>query len=388
MTSDAQIDLAIDKTHLKETEKIYPHVVKKHPDVSKKRLDQVNKRRPKDEHPHSKKNYYYPIFSNHPYTFQIDLLEQSVDRDKSIYPGFYVIIINVNTKYAYAFPIENKNTNTLYDVIKKFVENNRVLSFISDEEGALKSNKILEFLKSKKISIKFINDKRHTALAVVDRFIRQLRDMNTPTQHTKRQSDHPKYRDFSIHRMKKLLEIYNNTKHSGTGYTPTEMKNDRDLEKKYIIKKLYELERRRKITDFELENDTFVRYILPKDPMKKRRYKVSPEAYKISHREGNAYVLMAADGTTRTIARWRLFPLGKTLPKNMKFANTFGTNTGTISKIISFNERTRRYKVEFVMPDGRKFIDNIHQRDLRGTTPQIMSPVEREFFNKVNGENQ
>ena len=76
------------------------------------------------------------------------------------------------------------------------------------------------------------------------------------------------------------------------------------------------------------------------------------------------------------------------LSKNMKFANTFGTNTGTINKIISFNERTRRYKVEFVMPDGRKFVDNIHQRDLRGTTPQIMSPVEREFFNKVNGENQ
>ena len=130
MTTDKQIDLAIDKTHLKDTEKIYPHVVKKHPDVSKKRLERVNKRRPKDEHPHSKKNYYYPIFSNHPYTFQIDLLEQSTDRDKTIYPAFYVIIINVNTKYAYAIPIENKNQNTLYDVLKKFIGDNKVLSFI------------------------------------------------------------------------------------------------------------------------------------------------------------------------------------------------------------------------------------------------------------------
>ena len=58
MTTDKQIDLAIDKTHLKDTEKIYPHVVKKHPDVSKKRLERVNRRRPKDEHPHSRKNYY------------------------------------------------------------------------------------------------------------------------------------------------------------------------------------------------------------------------------------------------------------------------------------------------------------------------------------------
>ena len=382
MTTDKQIDLAIDKTHLKDTEKIYPHVVKKHPDVSKKRLEQVNKRRPKDEHPHSKKNYYYPIFSNHPYTFQIDLLEQSTDRDKTIYPAFYVIIINVNTKYAYAIPIENKNQNTLYDVLKKFIEDNKVLSFISDEEGALKSNKILDYLKEKKISIKFINDKRHTALAAVDRLIRQLRDMNTPTQHTKRQSNHTKYRDFTIHRMEKLLEIYNNTVHSGTGYTPQAMKDDINLEKKHIIRKIYELERRRKITDFELESGNYVRYILPKDPLKKRRYKVSPEAYKISHREGNAYVIMAADGTTKTVARWRLFPLGKSLPKNIKFANTFGTNNGTVERIISYNDKTKKFKVEFVLPNGTKYIDTIHQRDLRGTTPQIMSPIEREFFNK------
>ena len=379
-----QIQKDIDQTHLKTVDKMLPHIVKKRPNVSKKMLERAHKQRPKDKHPHHKKNYYYPIYSNHPYSFQIDLLEQSNDRDQTKYPAYFVIIININTKFAYAFPIENKNQNTIYDVLKNFVENHKVLSFVSDEEGALKSNKIIEFLTNKKISIKFIDDKRHTALAIVDRFIRELRDMNTPGVMTNKQSNNPKYRDFTVKRMEKLLEIHNNTKNSSTGHTPKEMEEDFNLERKYIIKKIYETERRRKITDFELENDTYVRYILPKNPMKKHRYKVSPEAYKISHKEGNAYVIMAADGTTKTVARWRLFPIGKRLPKYMKFADTFGNNTGTVNKINSYNERTKKYNVEFILPDGTTYNDNIYARDLRGSTPQRMSLLESEFFKRIN----
>ena len=96
MTTDAQIDLAIDKTHLKSSKKIAPHVQRQYVDATPERVDRVNRTRPRDEHPHKKKNYYYPIFSNHPYTFQIDLLEQSHDRDKQKYPAYFVIIINVN----------------------------------------------------------------------------------------------------------------------------------------------------------------------------------------------------------------------------------------------------------------------------------------------------
>ena len=382
MVSDQQIDLAIDKTHLRDSEKIHPHVVKKYPGVSLKRVEHVNKTRPKDSHPHEKERYYYPIFSNHPYSFQIDLLEQSHNRDPDKYPAFYLIIINVNTKFAYAIPIENKNQDTIHDVLKDFVENHRMVSIVCDEEGAIKSKKVLDMLTEKKVSVKFITDQRHTALAVVDRFIRTLRDMNTPTVHTKRQSDDPKYRDFSTHRMEKLLNIYNTTKHSTTGHTPKEMEDDKNLEKKYIIKKLYEVERRQKIKDFELEPDTFVRYILPKDPKKKRRYKVSPEAYKISHKEGNAYVIMAADGTTKTVSRWRLFPLGKRLPAKMKFARTFGNNMGTVHKIISHNKRAGTYNVEFIMPDGTTYNDTISEKGLRGSTPQIMSHLEKQFFNQ------
>ena len=382
MTSDAQIDRAIDKTHLKSTKKIIPHVRKQFADASPQRIKAINKKRPKDKYPRKKENYYYPIFSNHPYSFQIDLLEQSHDRDKDKYPAFFVVIINVNTKYAYAYPIENKNQDTILGVIKDFVENHRAISFTCDEEGAFQSNKVLNYLTERKISVKLINEKRHSALSVIDKFIDTLRDMNTPGVHSKHQSDNPKYRDFTKERMEKLLKIYNETWHTAHHHTPKEMEDDIKLEKKFIIRKLYQLNRRRKITDFDLTPDTFVRYILPKDPKKKHRYKVSPEAYKISHKEGNAYVIMAKDGTTKTIARWRMFPIGKTLPDNMKFADTFGNNEGTVSKINSYNEKTHKYNVEFTMPDGTTYNDEIHERNLRGTTPQTKSLLERQFLSK------
>ena len=380
MTSDRQIDIAIDKTHLKSAKKQYGHLKKQFADITYEKLNRVNESRPKDEHPHRKQNYYYPIFSNHPYSYQIDLLEQSRDRDKAHYPAFFVIIINVNTKYGYAFPVESKNQDTIYNVIKDFCTENRVLTFVGDEEGAFQSNKVLDYLTEMGIAMKLINDKRHSALSVIDKFIRTLRDMNTPGVHSRRQSNDPKYRDFTNKRMQKLLNIYNDTIHESHGMTPQQMKDDINLEKKFIIRKLYQLERRRKITDFELTPGTYVRYILPKDPMKKHRYKVSPEAYKISHKEGNAYVIMAADGTTKTVARWRLFPLGLNLPEKMKFANTLGNNEGTVNRIVSYNQRTRKYNVEFNMPDGSTYRDQIHERDLRGGTPQIRSLLERQFL--------
>ena len=91
---------------------------------------------------------------------------------------------------------------------------------------------------------------------------------------------------------------------------------------------------------------------------------------------------MAADGTTKTVSRWRIFPLGKRLPAKMKFANTFGNNKGVVNKINSYDKRTGNYNVEFLMPDGKRVNDTIHERNLRGTTPQIMSYLEKQFFNE------
>ena len=207
MTSDAQINRAIDKLHLKSTKKLVPHLKKQFADVNEERVERVVQTRPKDVYPRKKENYYYPVFSNHPYSFQMDLLEQSHDREADKYPAFFLIIINVNTKFAYAFPTESKNQDTIFNLIKDFVSKHRVISFTCDEEGAFQSNKVLNYLTERKISVKLINEQRHSALSVIDKFIETLRDMNTPGVHSKHQSDDPKYRDFTSARMEKLLKI-------------------------------------------------------------------------------------------------------------------------------------------------------------------------------------
>ena len=96
MATDAQIDLVIDKTHLKDVKKIHPHVVKKHPRVSMKRLKRVHSTRPKDEYPHNKMNYAYPIFSNHPYTFQIDFFRKFELCKYQIFEIYLLLIHNKN----------------------------------------------------------------------------------------------------------------------------------------------------------------------------------------------------------------------------------------------------------------------------------------------------
>jgi hypothetical protein len=376
------IDIAIDKTHLKTNRHVIPLVQKKIPDASEKEIRIVNKSRPKDKFPHETSSYFVKIFSPYQGAYQIDLLEQSADRDPEIFPHYFLIAINVNTKYAFAFPAENKKAGTILAIIKKLIKDTKVVSLTADQEGALKSEKIIDFLTEKDISLKYITEQRHSPLALIDSFIRRLRDMNTPTVKGKKTSENPRYRDFTDKRMQKLINIHNNSllpllKDT----TPALMQNDKKLERQYIIEKIYERERREKLKDFELPVDTKVRYILDRKPLSKHRYKVSPEYYKISGKDGMSYIIMAKDGTTKTISRWKIFPV--TNPK-VKFGASFENNRGQLHSIDSFNKTTKKYAVTFDMPDGTEFHDNILRSFLRGSNPQIPSLEEIAFTKRRN----
>ena len=382
--NDSDVDRLIDKTHMRTTKRISQHI--RH--IPQQHIDVVNRSRPKDSYRHQVSRYYYPIFANHQHAFQMDLLEQSHIRGAehssshdrpSSYPQYFLILINVNTRYAYAIPTERKNKNVINALLTEFISNHDIKSIVCDDEAAFTSKLVVDTLTEHNVSLRIITEQRHSALGIIDRFIRTLRDMNIPTVKSEHQSNDPKYRDFSVKRMNKLLDIYNNTVHSSTNHTPAEMEQDPKLEKQYITEKLYELERKRKQKDFELLPDTYVRYILPKDPHMKSRFKVSPEVYKISHKEGNAYVLIAEDGTIKTVSRWRIIPLGDTLPSKFKYGSSFGNNNGTVQEILNYNPHTHKYTVLFSMPDGTTYEDIIPETFLRGATPQIMAPIERAY---------
>jgi hypothetical protein len=253
----------------------------------------------------------------------------------------------------------------------------RVVSLVSDEEGGIVSQKVIDYLNRKSISLKTVTEQRHTPLAIIDSFIRQLRDMNTPTVHGKATSENAKYRDFTVKKMNKLIAIHNNTKSSATNHTPTEMQDDPKLERSYIISKLYERERRMKISDAELAEGTKVRYILERSPLTKKRYKVSPEYYQVAGKDGLSFIIMAKDGTTKTVSRWRLFPVRDS--SKLKFGASFGNNRGELSKITAYDDQTKKYSVKFKMPDGSEVRDTIGKFELRGSNPQLETQMEKDF---------
>jgi hypothetical protein len=253
--------------------------------------------------------------------------------------------------------MEKKDESEILRCLKLFWRDTRhkIVSIRCDAEAGLDSRTVNRWFDARKISVKTITDQNHTSLSVVDRLIRTLRDMNVPTEKSKRTSENRKYRDFTEKRMKKLIKIYNDTTHKTTGMRPTEMHGSDEEEKRYIIKKLYESERRHKLKDYNLEDGTFVKYIVPRKDKEKHRYKVSPECYKLSGKDGHAYIIMAKDGSTLTLTRWRLIPIGKTIPEGMKWGGTINNAKHGIIKAILKHNATQ-YKVEWQSPTDQRIV--------------------------------
>ncbi len=160
-----------------------------------------------------------PVFANHFGAWMVDLLENQEDW----IPRYFMVFIHINSKYVVAYPLEGKRTIDLLQILKVFTDEFKCVSLTSDEEKAMISKEVTEFLASKKISQRVVLEQHHESLSVIDRFIRTLRDMNTVTEKTERESGDKKYRNFTVKRMNKLLNIYNNTEHSRTRCKPKDM---------------------------------------------------------------------------------------------------------------------------------------------------------------------
>ena len=122
-----------------------------------------------------------------------------------------------------------------------------------------------------------------------------------------------------------------------------------------------------------------MRYRMNKDPLVKHRYRYSPESYKVVGKERAHYIIQAADGTSLVMPRWklikcdeRIYPHKSTIPDSSK---------GTIKRIVSYDPDKDTYKVIF---EGSNKEYTVTTSELRHRTPQIMTKIERDFFNKNN----
>jgi len=378
----------IHKLHYRTFEKIMPHVKEEYGDnVDEDTVRDIIKDFVKDIPNINKiqRKYYNKIFSPHPHAWMMDILinngqtedyndkqNKEAHENTKQYPKYYLIFININTRFVVAIPLNHKKEADVEQALDQFLESNKCVSLTSDKESAFISKRITEKLKQKNISQYIVLDDNHTTLAILDSFIRHLRDMNITNEKSKYQSHHGKYRNFSIHRMNELIEIHNNTIHSATHMKPVDMEKNIKAERQYIANCLIY---KAKKSNHDIPEGHFVRIVLAKEIMKKRRFKVSREVYKITGRDGKSYLVSAQDGTTIILPRHRLIDIGET-PEKYKFAETIPGAKILPTKILSKNP-TGGYNVE--LTDGTN--GTIRKAELRRHHPQIKSELEKDYNN-------
>ena len=384
MSYITQVNNIIDNLHFKSFNKVYDSVKSQVPNITKKELRKIILNRKKDKHLNRRqiKPYQIKIFSAAPNCWFMDLL----DNGKNNVPRYWHIFIGVNTRYAVANPLNSKDAEDVRQSLLNFILQYHPAKLTSDQEPSFMEKQNVQMMADQKVLFQTVPDQNHSTLGIIDRFIRTLRDMNTPMDDDPKQSDDKKFKTFDYNTMINLLYIYNNTKHSAIGCTPKEMLDDKNKEKEYIFKCIAKMEKQRKIKDFDLKDGVSVRYIIARDPLHKKRYQVSHECYIVAGKEGNHYILQAKDGSTMIKPRFQLVLAD---PSKYQLANTIESSSKMVLKeIIAYDKKKNKYKVKFSNPGKRDTISTIPVSFVRGKFPQKMTKLEKEFFKKQSLGNQ
>ena len=376
----------IHKTHYRTFDKIWPLIKEKFGEnVTEEQVKEIIEREfIKDPKKLNQKKYYHKIFSNYPHAWMMDLLDNNgktenyrnkeileSKEDTKVKPNFWLIFININTRFVVVYPLQNKSKNEILPKIQDFVSKHKCVSLTSDKESAFIDNETTTFLKENDISQFIVLDENHSTLSIIDSFIKHLRDRNVTNEKSKYESYHKKYRNFSEKRMEQLIETYNKTPHSATGIKPIDMENDIKLERKYITHCLLKKSKKK---NYDIPINNYVRIILRKENLQKRRFRISRECYIVKKKEGKNYVISAFDNTSLILPRYKLIDLGPEKPENMKFASTIPNGKLLPQSIVNVNRRGGLI-VNYGENVGSGFS---RTNEIRRHHPQVESKIEKD----------
>lgn len=272
----SELEKFIHKLHYRTFDKIWQHVHERFPQATEQQVKDIIKKFIKDPPKHKlhQEKYFKTIYSDHPHAWMMDLLDNTGQTDDynnkanveakertKLYPNYWYIFININTRFAVAYPLLDKNKQQVLIVLGHFLTQFKCASLTSDKESAFIAPETVRLLRAHNVSQYIVADNNHTSLAIIDSFIRHLRDRNITNEKSKYESYHSKYRNFSIKRMPQLLTVYNNTVHTATGLKPIDMQNDIKLERQYIA---YHLIRKYKAKSHDIPVNHYVRIVLSK----------------------------------------------------------------------------------------------------------------------------
>ena len=317
----------IQESHFKSFNRLYPLIHKQFPNMSKKEVREAIKKKFHDRHLKlsHKRPYMNRIFDPLIGCYFHDLLQQTEDRPDG-YPHYFHIFIESNSRYAFAYPVNDKTEKTAEETLNKFIDENNgkpIVKLTSDGECAFGSEKFKGYCLSKGIYIRIINDRAHSSLGLIDRFIRTLRDLHQPIKRGEPEQRSIKMDNFTEEEMRILINEYNNTFHNTIKCSPKEMYDNPELEQEWIRKQERLKIIQKNIEDFEIPVGSYVRYRMNKDDLAggKRRSQFSLEKYRVIRRIGNRYILQPTNsvgGGVISKSRFELilaednYPYGKT----------------------------------------------------------------------------
>lgn len=293
---------------------------------------------------------YLPIYSKTGDSYQMDTLIQS----KGHKP--FLVIININTRKAWACMMQNKGATSVMKTLEKFFQDvSDVKSITSDQDSAYLSQDVLSFLKSKNVEYRTTEDNNHNVLGIINRFMRTIRDLNNG-------------QNFTEERMQQLVSEYNNTPHTGIdNETPNDMNATKEQE--YIQSKIQTSVK----NEYHFNIGDHVRIVLDKAKIGKNRTNLSKEAYVVDGKDGNQWLVRSNDGSVDKYPGWKLVKCDD----RYKIAETIKEGKrGVVSKIISYNDKTDKYKVEY--DEGT--VDIIPAKNLREANPLKLSMMERVYW--------
>ena len=117
--TELQINNFIDSLHFRSFKRVADAVKRQFPNTTNKELRNIIKKRIHDKKMsrERRKIYQVRVFSSFPNSWMADIYDNLAGHD----PRYWYLFININTRYADAYPMNDKTKGNINTVLRMFV---------------------------------------------------------------------------------------------------------------------------------------------------------------------------------------------------------------------------------------------------------------------------
>jgi hypothetical protein len=296
---------------------------------------------------------FFPIYSKVTGGWQMDIWDQV--------GNYFLMFLNINTKKAYAEPMNNKNTEAVSKALKDwFSKVSDVKTITTDQEPAFLTEEVTRIFQSHSVQHFTTTDNDHHILGPINRLMRTLRDEHKHLFNTGGQVERIQ--------MPTLIAEYNKSIHATTGFHPDTMTAKQELQ---FIQKMNATTAL--ITEKKFNKGDYVVIRLHPSPFEKVRSRWSDVAYTIDGKEGRSYWIRALDGSVDKVPANDIMKA----QQGVTPAPTIKDNKREeVTKIISYDAKTDKYTI--LRDTGKK--ETITARTLREGNPTTLTFMEKKYW--------